>query len=184
LLFCGVPKRKPPLAAPAASAAGNQTAGNAERLVSGRILILANLLRRAAALRYRRLLRLPGGEWGVITQIGYGKPQTLNQIAHGMGLEKAQLSRTVSSLVRRHLLSKKTNPKNSREVLISLTPQGRIQYQTILAAGASANDRLLQDLPKQDRQLLVEQIERLTRRARELLKAEQASDRPPRGARK
>jgi hypothetical protein len=32
--------------------------------------------------------------------------------------------------------------------------------------------------------LLVEQIERLTKRARELLKAEQASDRPPRGARK
>jgi DNA-binding MarR family transcriptional regulator len=169
-----MPKRKAPLHARAASAHGEPVAADTERLVSGRILILANLLRRAAALRYRRLLRLPGGEWGVITQIGYGKPQTLNQIANGMGLEKAQLSRTVSSLVRRHLVSKKTNPQNSREVLISLTREGRVQYQTILAAGASANDRLLMDLSNQDRKLLVQQIEGLTRRARELLKAEQA----------
>jgi DNA-binding MarR family transcriptional regulator len=169
-----MPKRNPRLSAPTAAVNADRSVLPADRLVSARILILANLLRRAAALRYRRLLRLPGGEWGVITQIGFGKPQTLNQIANGMGLEKAQLSRTVSSLVRRHLVSKKTNPKNSREVLISLTREGKIQYQAIRAAGGAANDRLLIDLSDRNRGLLIQQIERLTRRARELLKAEQA----------
>jgi DNA-binding MarR family transcriptional regulator len=178
-----MPKKKARREAPVA-ATTDFAVIDPERLVSGRLLILANLLRRAAALRYRRLLRLPGGEWGVINHIGYGKPQTLNQIAHGMGLEKAQLSRTVSSLVRRHLVAKKTNPRNSREVLISLTRDGRVRYQTILAAGAAANDQLLKDLSARDRTLLVGQIERLTKRAREVLKAEQGLDRPRRGASK
>jgi DNA-binding MarR family transcriptional regulator len=168
-----MPKRNPRHSARAVAINADRAVLPADRLVSARILILANLLRRAAALRYRRLLRLPGGEWGVITQIGFGKPQTLNQIANGMGLEKAQVSRTVSSLVRRHLVSKKTNPKNSREVLISLTREGKIQYQAIRAAGGTANDRLLIDLSDRNRSLLIQQIEKLTRRARELLKAEQ-----------
>jgi len=107
-------------------------------------------------------------------QIGFGAPQTLNQVANGMGLEKAQLSRTVSTLVRRHLVSKKTNPKNSREVLIWLTRGGRIQYQTIRTAGGTANDQLLIGLSDRDRKLLIQKIERLTERARELLKVEQA----------
>jgi DNA-binding MarR family transcriptional regulator len=158
----------------AAGANDDHVAAATHGLPSARILILANLLRRAAALRYRRLLHLTGGQWGVITHIGNGKPQNLNQIANGMGLEKAQISRTVSGLVRRHLLSKKINPENSREVLISLTREGRVQYQTILAAGQSASDRLLMDLSDQDRQLLIRRIETLTNRARELLKAEQA----------
>jgi DNA-binding MarR family transcriptional regulator len=169
-----MPKRKSQLRVQAAAANPNAIEVPADRLVSARILILANLLRRAAAARYRRLLNLTGSEWGVITQIGRGKPQTLNQIADGMGLEKAQLSRTVSSLVRRRLVSKKTNPANSREVLISLTREGRSQYQAIRAAGGAANDRLLMDFSNHGRYLLIQQIERLTRRARELLKAERA----------
>jgi DNA-binding MarR family transcriptional regulator len=179
LLFGGMPRNAVRFGQ-AAGASDDHVAKATHGLPSGRILILANLLRRAAALRYRRLLHLTGGQWGVVTHIGNGKPQTLNQIANGMGLEKAQISRTVSGLVRRHLLSKKINPENSREVLISLTREGRVQYQTILAASESANDRLLTDLPDQDRKLLIRQIEILTNRARELLRAEQALGTPKR----
>jgi len=144
-----------------------------DRLVSRKILILANLLRRAAAARYRRLLRLAGVEWGLLAHLGRTKPQTLNQIASGMGLEKAQLSRTVSTLVRRGLVSKKINPQNNREVLISLTGEGRRQSRIIHRAGEAANDRLLADFSGKDLSVFVEQIERLTHRARALLQSEQ-----------
>jgi DNA-binding MarR family transcriptional regulator len=146
-----------------------------DRLLSRKILILANLLRRAAAARYRRLLRLAGVEWGLIAHLGQSKPQTLNQIAAGMGLEKAQLSRTVSTLVRRGLVSKKINPHNNREVLISLTREGRRQSGIIHRAGEAANDRLLADFSTKDLSAFVEQIEQLTKRARALLQSEQAT---------
>jgi DNA-binding MarR family transcriptional regulator len=152
---------------------------SSDKLVSRRILVLANLLRRAASLRYRRLLRLAGVEWGLVAHVGLGKPQTLNQIAHGMGLEKAQLSRTVSSLVKRGLLSKKSNPRNRREVLIALTGEGRRQHRIIRAAGEAANDRLLAKLSEEARAAFVTRIEHLTAHARELLELEQAASRNP-----
>ena len=148
-----------------------------DRLLSRKILILANLLRRGAAARYRRLLRLAGVEWGLIAHLGQGEPQTLNQIAAGMGLEKAQLSRTVSTLVRRGLVAKKTNPRNNREVLISLTREGRRQSRIIHRAGEAANDRLLADFSARDLSVFVEQIDRFTQRARALLQAEQGRQR-------
>jgi DNA-binding MarR family transcriptional regulator len=142
-------------------------------LVSRKILILGNLLRRAAAARYRRLLRLAGVEWGVVAHIGLGAPQTLNQIAWGMGLEKAQLSRTVSKLVSRGLVAKQTNPQNNREVLISLTRDGWRNHLAIRAAGAAANAQLLAGLPRKDLVVLVGGLEYLTLRARNLLRTEQ-----------
>lgn len=159
--------------------AGGSSLNSGDRLLSRKILILANLLRRAAAARYRRLLRLAGVEWGLIAHLGQGlgqgKPQTLNQIAAGMGLEKAQLSRTVSTLVRRGLVSKKINPRNNREVLISLTREGRRQSRTIHRAGEAANARLLADFSGKDLAVFVGHIERLTERARALLHSEQAT---------
>ncbi len=152
-------------------------ASPSDRWTSRKILILANLLRRATASRYRRLLRLAGVEWGIVAHLGQGMPQTLNQIAGSMGLEKAQLSRTVSTLVRRGLVSKQINPHNNREVLISLTREGRRHSRIILAAGETANEQLLADFSDTDLSIFVGQIEHLTRRARALLQSEQAAGR-------
>ena len=94
-----------------------------------------------------------------------------------MGLEKAQLSRTVSTLVARGLVSKKVNPENNRQVLISLTRTGWRHHRVIQAAGEAANDQLLAKFLDKDRDIFVQQIEHLTVRARELLLSEQAANR-------
>ncbi len=156
---------------------GGSARDASDGFVSRKILVLANLLRRAAALRYRRLLDLAGVEWGLIAHVGWGTPQTLNQIAAGMGLEKAQLSRTVSTLVARRLVSKKVNPENNREVLISLTPKGWRHHRVIQAAGQAANQQLLAEVLDKDRCVLLGQIEHLTMRAQKLLVSEQAANR-------
>ena len=45
-----------------------------DAFVARRILILSNVLRRAAALRYRRLLDISVGEWGAIAELGLRAP--------------------------------------------------------------------------------------------------------------
>ena len=145
----------------------------ADKLVSRRILILANVLRRAAGLRYRRLLQLPVGEWGVIAELGHQQPRTLNDLASGIGLDKTQLSRTVSSLIARGLVQRKTNPRDNREVLISLTKEGADGYAKLVEAGLAANEKLLADLSASERKQFIDQIERLTERARASLRTEQ-----------
>ena len=143
-------------------------------VLSRRVMMLANLLRRAATLRYRRLLDLKPGEWGIVAQLGERAPRSLIDLADAMGLDKAQISRGVSSLVRQRLVTRKINPHNSREVLIALTPRGRAANEIILEAGGHANEILLADLPSRERRELAALLEQFTRRAHQLLGTEQA----------
>src|SRR5450631_2771235 len=91
-------------------------------VLSRKVMVLANILKRAAGARYRRLLDLPPGEWGVIAQLGARAPRGLNDLAGAMGLDKTQISRSVSRLVEHGLVTRTTNPHSHREVLIALSP--------------------------------------------------------------
>ena len=142
------------------------------RLVSQRILVLANLLRRAAGLRYRRLLDLGAGEWGAIAELGRQSPQTLNALSRHIGLDKTQLSRTVSALIARGLVLRRTNPHDNREVRLTLSASGKDCYSKIMQAGSAANLSLLAELSAAEKNQLVDLIEGLTVRARALLRAE------------
>jgi DNA-binding MarR family transcriptional regulator len=146
----------------------------ADFVLSRRVMILSNLLKRAATIRYRRLLNLRLGEWGIVAQLGERAPRNLIDLAGGMGLDKAQISRSVSSLVRQGFVTRKPNPRNSREILIALTPRGRAAYQTIVKAGAVVNDALLADLGSKERRQLQTLLDLFTTRARALLGVEQA----------
>ena len=156
-----------------------RTGGNAStRLVSRRILILANILRRAATLRYRRLLGLPGGEWAVVAELGVLAPRSLKDLSSALGLDKTQLSRTVSSLVDRGFVERKINPANNREVQISLTHDGTKTYRRLLAAGLAANDVLLAGFSDREISSLIGKIDELTTRARHTLRSEQELTHP------
>jgi DNA-binding MarR family transcriptional regulator len=142
------------------------------RLVSQRILVLSNLLRRAAGLRYRRLVGLQPGEWGVVAELGHHSPCTLNALSERIGVDKTQLSRTVARLIARGMVRRRRNPRDNREVWLSLSPQGTECYTTIMRAGAAANRSLLADLSAREQERLVALIERVSTRARELLRQE------------
>ena len=148
-------------------------AGPKAMLLSHRIMVLANLLKRAAAIRYRRLLDLRPGEWGIVAQLGERAPRNLNDLAAGMGLDKAQISRGVSRLVKLGLVTRRPNPRNSREILIALTSQGGAAYQTILAAAATVNGALLASVTPGERKQLDRLLDVFTSRAGKLLAGEQ-----------
>jgi DNA-binding MarR family transcriptional regulator len=90
-----------------------------------------------------------------------------------MGLDKAQISRSVSSLVRQGFATRKVNPRNSREILIALTPRGAGAYRTIVKAGARANEFLLAATDAKERARLRRQLDLFTTRAVVLLAREQ-----------
>ena len=147
-----------------------------DTFVARRILILSNVLRRAAALRYRRLLDISVGEWGAIAELGLRAPCTLNELARGLSLDKTRLSRTVSALETRGLVQRRSNPRDNRETLISLTKAGDRVYAHMIAAAESTNKALLAPFEKQEREALEALVDRLTERARELLSREQQDE--------
>jgi len=148
-----------------------------DAFVARRILILSNVLRRAAALRYRRLLDISVGEWGAIAELGLRAPCTLNELARGLALDKTRLSRTVSGLEKRNLAQRRVNPRDNRETLISLTRSGERAYARMIASAEAANAALLAPFSVDERAALASLVDRLADRARAILATEQEGER-------
>jgi DNA-binding MarR family transcriptional regulator len=145
-------------------------------VLSRKVMTLANLLKRGAGNRYRRLLGLRQAEWGVIAQLGARAPRTLGDLAAGMGLDATQISRSVSDLVERGLVTRSPNPFNNREVLIALSRKGEAANAVIVEAGSRVNETLLEGLSDSERTALEALLILFTERAERLLASEQETN--------
>ena len=100
-------------------------------MMSSRLMVLANLLRRGAMLRYKRTAGLSSVEYG--------------------------------------LVAKAVNPRDNREVLVSLTKAGLAAHDAIVAGGQERNRRLLAELSEAEVAMLLDHIDRLTEKAARML---------------
>ena len=141
-------------------------------MLSSRLMVLANLLKRGAILRYKRLAGLSSVEFGLVASLGRRPPMSVARLAEAVGQDKGQISRALAELVSRKLIAKSANPKDSREVLVSLTPAGLAAHDAIVAGAQERNRRLLEHLSKDEFDKLLAQIEQLTATAEEMLEAE------------
>jgi DNA-binding MarR family transcriptional regulator len=153
-------------------------AGTAEELApitamtSSRLMVLANLLKRGAILRYKRLAGLSSVEFGLVASLGRRPPMSVARLAEAVGMDKGQISRALAELVSRKLVAKADNPKDNRETLVCLTKAGLAAHDVIVAGAQERNRRLLEALSKEDLEALLKQIDRLTATAAQMLAAE------------
>ncbi len=136
------------------------------------LTLLANLLRRSGALRYRRELNLAQVEWGIIGILGVDAPLTLGGLAHRAGLDKAQVSRSVTSLTALDIVSRGIG-RDSRELSLSLTKEGLRLHALLAGSMRERAASLLTDLTTEERAVLETALPKLTLRARALLADEQ-----------
>src|SRR6202165_6136139 len=130
-------------------------------MMSSRLMVLANLLKRGAILRYRRLAGLSSVEFGLVASLGRRPPMSVVKLAEAVGMDKGQISRALAGLVSRKLVSRAVNPRDNREVLVCLTRTGLIAHETIVAGALERNQRLLEQLGKDDLATLLRHIDRL-----------------------
>ena len=141
-------------------------------MMSSRLMVLANLLKRGAILRYKRLAGLSSVEFGLVASLGRRPPMSVIRLAEAVGMDKGQISRALAGLVSRKLVSRATNPLDNREVLVCLTRSGLAAHETIVAGALERNQRLLEHLGKEDVAMLLGHIDRLTDIAADMLAAE------------
>ncbi|HKU06494.1 MAG TPA: MarR family transcriptional regulator [Bradyrhizobium sp.] len=138
-------------------------------MMSSRLMVLANLLKRGAMLRYKRLAGLSSVEYGLVANLGRHPPMSVVRLAELVGLDKGQISRALAELVARKLVSKAVNPRDNREVLVSLTKTGLAAHDTIVAGAQERNRRLLAELSEAELAMLLGHIARLTEKAARML---------------
>ncbi|MGY8633896.1 MarR family transcriptional regulator [Bradyrhizobium sp. 14AA] len=144
-------------------------------MLSSRLMVLANLLKRGAILRYKRLTGLSSVEFGLVASLGRRPPMSVARLAEAVGQDKGQISRALANLLSRKLIAKSANPKDSREVLISLTTAGLAAHDAIVEGAQERNRRLLELLSEAEFLTLLEQVDQLTAIAAEMLESEKNS---------
>jgi DNA-binding MarR family transcriptional regulator len=155
-----------------AAAADEEELAPITTMMSSRLMVLANLLKRGAILRYKRLAGLSSVEFGLVASLGRRPPMSVATLADAVGMDKGQISRALAGLVSRRLVSRAVNPSDNREVLVSLTRTGLTAHDAIVAGALERNQRLLDGLGKEEVAALLAQIERLTVQAADMLVAE------------
>ncbi len=143
-------------------------------MMSSRLMVLANLLRRGAVLRYKRLAGLSSVEFGLVASLGRRPPMSVATLAGAVGMDKGQISRALAGLVSRKLVSRAVNPRDNREVLVGLTRAGLVAHETIVAGALERNRHLLEQFSEDEAALLLAHIDRLTDTAAKMLDAEKA----------
>lgn len=138
-------------------------------MMSSRLMVLANLLKRGAMLRYKRLVGLSSVEYGLVANLGRHPPMSVARLAEAVGLDKGQISRALAELVARKLVAKAVNPHDNRETLVSLTKAGLAAHDAIVAGGQERNRRLLAGLSEAEAAMLLGHIDRLTETAIQML---------------
>jgi DNA-binding MarR family transcriptional regulator len=141
-------------------------------MMSSRLIVLANLLKRGAILRYKRLAGLSSVEFGLVASLGRRPPMSVVRLAEAVGQDKGQISRALAGLVARKLVARAVNPRDNREVLVSLTRAGLAAHDTIVAGALERNQRLLEQLGPREISMLLDHIDRLTRKAEDMLAVE------------
>jgi DNA-binding MarR family transcriptional regulator len=144
-------------------------------MMSSRLMVLANLLKRGAVLRYKRLAGLSSVEFGLVASLGRRPPMSVVRLAEAVGMDKGQISRALAELVTRKLVSRGVNPRDNREVLVSLTRAGLAAHDAIVAGALERNQRLLEQLSKEEVAMLLGHVDRLTDTAAQMLAAEKDS---------
>ena len=150
-----------------------RTTPTIRELLSYRLHQVANLLSRGAEMRYRREFGVSLWEWRTIALLGGAEEtQSLNDLARASGVDKAQMSRVVSGLRARKLVSREADAKDARGIRLSLTRSGAKVYEQLIEAAAERNSAFLGCLSAKERASLDQIMTKLVREAKAFIHKE------------
>ena len=143
-------------------------------LLSYRLHVVANLLSRGAAMRYRREFGVSLWEWRTVALLGAQAPLSLNELAAAAGLDKSQMSRVVAGLVERGIVARAADENDGRGVQLGLSRSGEKLCEGLIRAAAERNDAFLGCLSQSERECLERALQKLGDQARALIQQEKA----------
>jgi DNA-binding MarR family transcriptional regulator len=115
-----------------------------------RLLLLARSIeRRSARDLQQHGLTLP--EWRVLALMNRIGPTSASEIGRLGGLDRAEISRAVSKLVRRLLVERSVDPAHGRRFILAPSPTGRALFQVVRQARRKAFREMIADLSEEDR---------------------------------
>ena len=133
-----------------------------------RLNVLANLVSQALSSIYSERYKIGVPEWRVLVTLGQFGMMTGKAVGAHSHMHKTKVSRAVTQLEKRKLVSRRVNRADMREAFLSLTPAGRAMYEDLAPMALDFAARLFEVLEVTDRAAFDRAVRRLTSRSAEL----------------
>lgn len=139
-----------------------------DRFLPYRLAVLAHAVSRALSDIYRDRFGLTIPEWRVIANLGRHEPMSSNRIAERGSMDKAKVSRAVSRLVQAGLVTRETDNRDNRLIVLRLSTEGRRVYHDIAPLALAWEEDLMDCLSEDEKTALDAALSKLQARAEEL----------------
>ncbi len=146
--------------------------GRLQNFVAYRVNIVANAIFRSTTRYFLGELDLRTPEVWVMTTVGNFQPMSASEVSENMSIDKAQVSRAVTSLMGRGYVVRVSDPADNRRKMLRLTKAGTVVYVRILEISETRQRRLLSSFTENEEVQLFEYLERLRSSAENLLDME------------
>ena len=154
-------KNRPANAARPAVASETGPTLDLDRYVPAFITFIANKLSNSATAFYQRHFGVNVTEWRIMSLLAIEPGVPASRICHVIGFDKGPVSRTLSMLQKRGLVTIRTAPDDGRTHSISLTAKGRATHDKVIVAALERERRLLSCLRKDEREVLIDLLRRV-----------------------
>jgi DNA-binding MarR family transcriptional regulator len=132
-----------------------------DRYVPAFITFIANKLSNSASVFYQRNFGVSVTEWRIMSQLAIEPGIPASRICNVIGFDKGPVSRNLSMLKKRGLVTIRRAPDDGRSHAISLTARGRAIHDKVIVAALERERRLLSCLKKDEREVLIDLLRRL-----------------------
>lgn len=127
-----------------------------------RLSVLSNTVSSAIAADYQREFGLNIWQWRVMAVIGESPGLTARDVAARTAMDKVAVSRAVTALEERSLLSRQAHPGDARAAHLDLTDAGSAIYNQIVPMALAHEQRLLGALSLDEQAILGQLLEKLS----------------------
>ena len=110
---------------------------------------------------YRREHAMTRSEWRVLAHLGQHGAMTATEIGVSAGLHKTKVSRAVFALEKRRWLQREVNPKDRRVHQLTLTKEGRKNYNHLGEMALAFNRQLKSQLGDEKFKLALSMLEEI-----------------------
>ena len=114
------------------------------RLVSVRIVRIADLILRIGTLAFKERFGVKPTDLRILIMLGAYQPISVNEVSRRTHIDKAWISRSLTPLLRRKLITRTPHPADSRASLLSLTNKGEALLREIAPVADDYQRQLLQ----------------------------------------
>lgn len=133
-----------------------------------RLAVAAHTVSRALSGVYTKEFGLSIPEWRVLANLGRFGPLNAGELAERSSLDKPKVTRALQRLESRGLTQRAIVSADRRQVRLTLTRRGRLQFRQIAALALEWEAGLLGALSPVERSTLDRILTKLTRRAEEM----------------